>query len=46
MLTQKLLHVGGVAIPIDDDCARAGNQTVGDSDFLDEIVGFLSEKVE
>ena len=45
MLTEKLLQVDGVTIRIDDDCRRAGNQTVGD-DFLDKIVGLLSEQVE
>ena len=46
MLTEELLHVGGVTIPIDDDRARAGTQMVGDDDFLDEIVGLLSEQVK
>jgi len=43
MLTKKLL---GVTIPIDDERARVGNQTVRDDDFLAEIVGRPSEKVE
>ena len=46
MLTEKLLQVDGVTIPIDDDCTTAGNQTVGDDDFLDKIVGLFSEQVE
>jgi len=43
MLTEKLL---GETIRIDDERAGVGNQTVGDGDFLAEIVGRPSEKVE
>ena len=46
MLTEKLLQVDGVTIRIDDDRTRAGNQTVGDDNFLERIVGLLSEQVE
>lgn len=46
MLTEKLLHVGRVTVRINDDRARASNQTVGDDDFLDDIRSLLSEKFE
>ena len=46
MLTKWFLHVGRVTVQIDNDHARTGNQMIEDHDFLDEILGFLNEKVQ